>query len=131
MNTKTFAIALVLAAGFAASAHAANIVTLETVQVRPSADQLAQAELERSSAIPTLSSVQVRPTAGQIVELAAEQAAAQLAAHTPVAIGASIGQWMVSLPAITVRPDAQQVKALATELATDTLGQVANGMVAK
>ena len=84
-----------------------------------------------SSAIPTLSSVQVRPTAGQIVELAAEQAAAQLATHTPVAIGASIGQWMVSLPAITVRPDARQVKALATELAADTLGEVANGMVAK
>ncbi|MBN8801353.1 MAG: hypothetical protein ABS96_21435 [Lysobacteraceae bacterium SCN 69-123] len=131
MNTKSFAVALVLAAGFAASAHASNIVTLDTVQVRPSADQLAQAELERSSAIPTLSSVQVRPTAGQIVELAAEQAAAQLAAHTPVAIGASIGQWMVSLPAITVRPDARQVKALATELAADTLGEVANGMVAK
>jgi len=58
-----------------------------------------------------------------------------LAAHTPVAIGASIGQWMFSLPAITVRPDAQQVQALATELATElaagTLGQVANGMVAK
>lgn len=133
MNAKSlaFAIALVAGTGFASNVQASDIVTLETVQVRPSADQLAQAEHERSSAIPTLSSVQVRPTAGQIVELAAEQAAAQLAAHTPVAIGASIGQWMVSLPAITVRPDAQQAQALATELAAGTLGQVANGMVAK
>ncbi len=131
MNAKSFAIALAIAAGFAASAHAGDIVTLETVQVRPSADQLAQAEHERTSAIPTLSAVQVRPTVGQIVELAAEQAAAQLAAYTPAALGTSVGQWMVSLPAITVRPDAQQVQALAAELAADTLGQVANGMVAK
>jgi len=133
MNAKSFAlaIALVAGAGFASAVQASDIITLETVQVRPSADQFAQAELEHNSSIPTLAAVQVRPTVGQIVELAAEQAAAQLAAHTPVAIGASVGQWMVSLPAITVRPDAQLVQALATEMATDAIGQVANSMVAK
>ena len=31
MNTKSIAIAFALAAGFATSAHASNIVTLETV----------------------------------------------------------------------------------------------------
>lgn len=128
MNTKSFAIALALVAG-TASAQAADIVTLETVQVRPSADQLAQAEHERGSAIPTLSVVQVRPTVGQIVELAAEQAAVQMVANSPLGMGASVGQWVVSLPAITVRPDAQQVQALAAEMAADTLGHAAHGMV--
>ena len=69
MNTKSIVIALAIAAGtsFAGSAQATDIVTLETMQVRPSAEQLAQAEHERSSAIPTLSLVQVRPSVGQIV----------------------------------------------------------------
>ncbi|MGB3394571.1 MAG: hypothetical protein WA956_07620 [Stenotrophomonas sp.] len=136
MNAKSIAIALAIATtGFATTAQAADIVTLETVQVRPSADQHAQAERERNSNIPTLSLVQVRPSVGQIVELAAEQAAMQVVAGSPLAIGASVGQWMVSLPAITVRPDAQQVRALAAAakagLNTDSLGQVAQGMIAK
>jgi hypothetical protein len=137
MNAKSIAIALAIATtGFAATAQAADIVTLETVQVRPSADQLAQATREHSSNIPTLSMVQVRPSVGQIVELAAEQAAMQVVAGSPLAIGASVGQWVVSLPAITVRPDAQQVQALAAATAKaalngDSLGQVAQGMVAK
>ena len=130
MNTKSFAVALVLAAGFAASAHASNIVTLDTVQVRPSADQLAQAEHERTSAIPTLAAVQVRPTVGQIVELMAEQTASQLASASPVAIGTRAGNWMVSLPAITVRPEVEQVQAMAAEAAAEAIGKVvAQGMV--
>ena len=137
MNTKSIVIALAIAAGtsFAGSAQATDIVTLETMQVRPSAEQLAQAEHERSSAIPTLSLVQVRPSVGQIVELAAEQAAMQLVASSAMGIGASVGQWVVSLPAITVRPDAQQVQALAAQaaakLAGDAIGHAATGMVAK
>ncbi len=132
MNAKSFAIALAFATtGFAASAQAMDIATLDTVQVRPSAEQLAQADHERGSAIPTLSVVQVRPTVGQIVELAAEQAAVQMVANSPLALGASVGQWVVSLPAITVRPDAQQVQVLAAEMAAEALGQVANGMAGK
>ena len=135
MNTKSIVIALAIAAGtsFAGATQAADITTLETVQVRPSADQLAQAERERSSTIPTLSMVQVRPSVGQIVELAAEQAAMQLVASSPMGIGASVGQWVVSLPAITVRPDAQQMQTLATQtaaqLAGEAIGQAAHGMV--
>ena len=62
--------------------------------------------------------VQVRPTVGQIVELMAEQAATRLAAHTPVAIGASIGQ-RIMLPAISVRPGLRQVQAKAADIAAE------------
>ncbi len=129
MNAKSlaFAIALVAGTGFASSVQASDIITLETVQVRPSADQLAQAAHEATSTIPTLAAVQVRPTVGQIVELMAEQAATRFAAATPVA---SVANWVVSLPAITVRPDVQQVQALAAELAADAVGSVvAKGLV--
>ena len=124
MNTQSIAFALAFAAaGFASASQAADIVTLQTVQVRPSADQLAQAELERNSSIPTLAAVQVRPTVGQIVELAAERTAARLVESSPMAIGANVGEWMVSLPAITVRPDARLLQELAAELAADGIGQ--------
>ncbi|MGH8054858.1 MAG: hypothetical protein ACREP4_13160 [Stenotrophomonas sp.] len=127
MNAKSLAIALVLAAGFASTVQASDIVTLDTVQVRPSADQLAQANHEATSSIPTLAAVQVRPTVGQIVELMAENAATQLAAATPIV---SVANWVVSLPAVTVRPDVQQVQALAAELAADAVGNVvAKGLV--
>ena len=119
MNAKSLALAIALVAstGFVSSVQASDIVTLDTVQVRPSADQLVQAQHEASSNIPTLAAVQVRPTVGQIVELMAEQTASQLASASPVAIGTRAGNWMVSLPAITVRPDAQQVQALAAQTA--------------
>ncbi|WP_269792487.1 hypothetical protein [Stenotrophomonas sp. Iso1] len=127
MNAKSLALAIALAAGFASTAQASDIVTLDTVQVRPSADQLVQANLEATSSIPTLAAVQVRPTVGQIVELMAEQAANQLVAATPIA---SVANWVVSLPAVTVRPDVQQVQALAAELAADAVGNVvAKGLV--
>ena len=51
------------------AAHASTITTLETVQVRPSAEQLAQREYERNSSIPTLASVEVRPSLEQWAEL--------------------------------------------------------------
>lgn len=123
MNAKSlaFAIALVAGSGFASSAQASDIVTLETVQVRPSAEQLAQATHEANSPIPTLAAVQVRPTVGQIVELMAEQAATRVAAASPVA---SVANWVVSLPAVTVRPDVQQVQALAAELAASAVDTV-------
>jgi len=96
MNTKSLSVAIALAAGSvfgSTSAHAATVTTLSTVQVRPSADQIAQREHELHSDIPTLSAVQVRPTVGQIVELQAEQAAAQR---------------VVTLASVEVRPSAEQ-----------------------
>ena len=46
MNAKSLALAIALVAstGFVSSVQASDIVTLETVQVRPSADQLVQAQ---------------------------------------------------------------------------------------
>ncbi|GAE61956.1 hypothetical protein XPN_3862 [Xanthomonas arboricola pv. pruni MAFF 301427] len=70
MKTQTLRIALsaALFAGTALAgfAQAASLTTLDTVQVRPSADQIAQQALERSSDIPTLAAVQVRPSAEQL-----------------------------------------------------------------
>ena len=132
MNAKSLALAIALVAstGFVSSVQASDIVTLETVQVRPSADQLVQAQHEANSNIPTLAVVQVRPTVGQIVELMAEQTASQLASASPVAIGTRAGNWMVSLPAITVRPDVELVQSMAAEAAAEAIGKVvAQGMV--
>lgn len=153
MNTKSIAIAIALAAGtaFAASVQASDIPTLETVQVRPSADQLAQAERERTSAIPTLSAVQVRPTAGQIAERNAELAAAQpmvtlaaiqvrptreqrdaLAAETAhdnrvhattLAMATALGHWVVAVPALRIRPGSLSLQSLAINVAADLLGR--------
>ncbi len=131
MNAKSLALAIALVAGtsFASSVQAADIVTLETVQVRPSADQLAQANHEATSTITTLAAVQVRPTVGQIVELMAEQAANRLVAATPVA---NVANWVVSLPAVTVRPDVQQVQALAAEMVADAVSNVAaKGLISR
>lgn len=107
MNTKTLAIAIAFAAGsaFASSVQAAPaIVTLDTVQVRPSADQIAQAEVERTSDIPTLAVVEVRPTAGLIAEYRAELAA---------------NRRVTTLAAVEVRPTAEQRQALAAEQTND------------
>jgi len=96
MNTKTLSVAIALAAGSlfgSMSAQAANLTTLDTVQVRPSAEQLAQRDYELHSDIPTLAAVQVRPTVGQILELQAEQAARQR---------------VVTLASVEVRPSAEQ-----------------------
>lgn len=147
MNTKSLSVAIALAAGSvfgSMSAHAATINTLDTVQVRPSADQIAQREHELASDIPTLAAVQVRPTVGQILELQAEQAAAQRVvtlasvqvrpsdeqraeldrSATPVAsadsaaesIAALLGQVIVSLPVPHLQPSPSQLEALLGEV---------------
>jgi hypothetical protein len=147
MNTKSLSAALALAAGSvfgSMSAHAATINTLDAVQVRPSAEQVAQREHELNSDIPTLAAVQVRPTVGQILELQAEQAAAQRVvtlasvqvrpsaeqraeldrAATPVAsadtasesIAALLGQVIVNLPVPHLQPSPSQLEALLGEM---------------
>lgn len=150
MNTKTLAIALALAAGtaFASNVQAAAITTLDTVQVRPSADQIAQGELERNSAIPTLSLVEVRPGAGLIADyradlaaghittlaaidvrptaeqrlaLAAEQASRRYVATLTAAATAVAHEVIINLPALQVRPSAADVQALALETAAQVL----------
>ncbi len=103
MNTQSLSLAIALAAGSvfgSMSAHAATINTLDAVQVRPSADQIAQREHELNSDIPTLAAVQVRPTVGQILELQADQAAAQR---------------VVTLASVEVRPSAEQRAELTRE----------------
>jgi len=96
MNTKSLSFAIALAAGSlfgSMSAQAANLTTLDAVQVRPSAEQLAQRDFELHSDIPTLGAVQVRPTVGQILELQAEQAAQER---------------VLTLASVEVRPSAEQ-----------------------
>ncbi|MCC8537910.1 hypothetical protein ACDH70_11345 [Xanthomonas axonopodis pv. poinsettiicola] len=96
MNAQTLRIALsaALLAGTSLTgfAQAATVTTLDTVQVRPAADQIAQQTLERNSDIRTLAAVQVRPSAEQLAALAAEQA----------------GPRVVTLAAVQVRPSAEQ-----------------------
>jgi len=121
MNTKSLSVAIALAAGSvfgSMSAHADNITTLSTVEVRPAADQIAQRDHELSSSIPTLASVQVRPTVGQILELQAEQAAAQR---------------VVTLASVQVRPSAEQraeFDRAATPVATADTSTTSEAIVA-
>ncbi|GHH54294.1 MULTISPECIES: hypothetical protein [Gammaproteobacteria] len=92
MNTKSLSAAIAFAAGSvlaSMTAHATPITTLDTVQVRPSAEQIAQREHERTSPIPTLAAVQVRPSAEQVAEYEA-------------------GLRVVTLAAVEVRPSAEQ-----------------------
>lgn len=152
MNTQSLALSIALAAGtlFTANTHAASITTLETVQVRPAADQIVQQQIEATSNIVTLSAVQVRPSVGQIVErdmasaatrvmtlasvevrpsleqraaLAAEMSNAGTYAAASTAVVNAIGQWVTTLPALQVRPSALDVQALAAELAAGLVRQ--------
>lgn len=92
MKTTTLLLTAAIAALFAApSFAAAPIATLATVQVRPSADQIAQRAAEQASGIATLAAVQVRPSAEQIAQRAAE-----LSSH------------ITTLAAVQVRPSAEQ-----------------------
>jgi hypothetical protein len=96
MNTKSLSVALAIAAGSvlaSMTASAAPITTLDTLQVRPSAEQIAQHTYEINSNIPTLAAVQVRPSAEQLAQYDAEQAARSN---------------VVTLAAIEVRPSAEQ-----------------------
>ncbi|AKK66181.1 hypothetical protein ISN35_06620 [Xanthomonas translucens pv. undulosa] len=64
MKTASFALTFAIAALLAAPAIAApTIANLDSVQVRPSAEQIAQRSVERNSGIVTLAAVQVRPGA--------------------------------------------------------------------
>ncbi len=108
MNAKTIAIAIALIAGTAvvSSVQASeSITTLDTVQVRPAADQLAQQAWEQASGIPTLAAVQVRPSADQLAERDSF-IAAPVAAALPI----------TTLAAVEVRPSLEQRIALAAEL---------------
>lgn len=84
--------ALIAAASLTGAAHASRLTTLDAVQVRPSADQMMQQMLERSSNIRTLAAVQVRPSTEQLAALATEAA----------------GPRVVTLAAVQVRPSAGQ-----------------------
>ncbi|MBO9830451.1 hypothetical protein J7373_19525 [Xanthomonas sp. A2111] len=125
MKTATLLLTAAIAALFAApSFAAAQITTLETMQVRPSADQIAQRNVEQASGIATLAAVQVRPSAEQIAQRDAELSSgiATLAAvqvrpsaeqvaerdHAQAA-----GQHVVTLATVQVRPDADMGSMLA------------------
>ena len=87
MKTASFALNFAIAALLAAPAIAApTIATLDSVQVHPSVEQLAQRDAELSSRIATLAAVQVRPGAdtqsvfaiGSVVSGALDNAILQL-----------------------------------------------------
>ncbi|MGV8959824.1 MAG: hypothetical protein ACOH1V_05495 [Stenotrophomonas sp.] len=149
MNAQSFAIALSLAAGtaLASTAQAAAPLTLETVQVRPASDQIAQQQHEADSGIHTLSAIQVRPSVGQIVERNAELSAsrpvvtlaaievrpsqdqrATLAADSAsgsgyaigsAAVATALGQWVISLPLMHVHPGALDLQSLAISITSE------------
>ncbi|CTP89101.1 hypothetical protein [Xanthomonas graminis] len=78
MKTASFALTFAIAALLAAPAIATpTIAPLDSVQVRPSAEQIAQRSVERNSGIATLAAVQVRPSAAQLAQRDAEQATSQ------------------------------------------------------
>lgn len=146
MNTKTIAIAIALIAGTAVVSPvlaASTITTLQTVQVRPDAEQLAQQAWEQASGIPTLAAVQVRPGAElqaaapaaaaavttlaavlvrpsleQRVALAAELEAERYAARLTAAATSVAHNVIVNLPVMQVRPSAADLQALAVETAS-------------
>jgi len=150
MNTKTIAIAIALIAGTAVVSPvqaAPSITTLQTVQVRPAADQLAQQAWEQASSIPTLAAVQVRPDAALLAEraaplapatlpvttlaavqvrpsleqrfaLAAEQEAQRYASQFTAAASAVASTVIVNLPVMQVRPSAADLQALAVDTAS-------------
>ncbi|KAB7769776.1 hypothetical protein [Xanthomonas maliensis] len=137
-NTLRIALATALIAGssLVGVAHAGTVTTLEAVQVRPSADQLAQQIVERNSTIPTLPAVQVRPSADQLAELgaprittlaavqvrpSAEQRASvltrgtadtQVASQAAATFGALVGQVIVKLPVPHLQPSPSELEAL-------------------
>lgn len=90
MNIKPLIAAIALAA--AGVAQAQSIPTLDTVQVRPTTEQIAQRAYELASPIPTLATVEVRPSA--------EQQAERAPASEPR---------VVTLATVQVRPSEEQV----------------------
>ncbi|QNH10860.1 hypothetical protein HEP73_00270 [Xanthomonas sp. GW] len=101
MKTASFALTFAIAALLAAPAIAAPTATLDSVQVRPSAEQIAQRTFERNSGIATLTAVQVRPSAEQLAQRDAE-----------------LSSRIATLASVQVRPSAEQIAQRATEQAT-------------
>ncbi|MFC6840559.1 hypothetical protein [Xanthomonas theicola] len=125
MKTPSFALAFAIAALLAPPAIAAPaIATLDTVQVRPSAEQVAQRVVERDSGIATLAAVQVRPSAAQLAQRDAELAG-RIATLAAVQVRPSAdqvaqrdaeratGRRVVTLVTVQVRPSADTQRALA------------------
>ncbi|MBB6368715.1 hypothetical protein FHR56_003896 [Xanthomonas sacchari] len=125
MKTTTLLLTAAIAALFAAPSFAATqIATLDTLQVRPSAEQIAQRNVEQTSGIATLPAVQVRPSAEQIAQREAElsshiatlaavqvrPSAEQLAERD---LEQAAGQHVVTLATVQVRPDADMGSMLA------------------
>ncbi|MCI2244477.1 hypothetical protein L3067_07605 [Xanthomonas sp. PPL568] len=125
MKTTTLLLTAAIAALFAAPSFAATqVATLETVQVRPSAEQIAQRNVEQTSGIATLAAVQVRPSAEQIAQREAELsshiatlAAVQVRPSTEQLaerdLEQAAGQHVVTLATVQVRPDADMGSMLA------------------
>lgn len=125
MKTTTLLLTAAIAALFAAPSFAATqITTLDAVQVRPSAEQIAQRNIEQTSGIATLAAVQVRPSAEQIAQRDAElssgittlavvqvRPSAEQVAKRDLAQAA--GQHVVTLATVQVRPDADMGSMLA------------------
>jgi len=134
MKTTTLLLTAAIAALFAAPSFAATqIATLDTVQVRPSADQIAQHTIEQASGIATLAAVQVRPSAEQIAKREAELSS-RIATLAAVQVRPSAdqlaerdmqqaaGQRVVTLATVQVRPDADMGSMLAIgDVVGDTL----------
>ncbi|WP_338337843.1 hypothetical protein ACSAMZ_00750 [Xanthomonas citri pv. bilvae] len=120
MKTQTLRIALSTAlfagATLAGFAQATNLTTLETVQVRPSAEQLAALASEQAGPrIVTLAAVQVRPSAEQRADLVVRSAAASAqsaSSQAAGAIGALMGQVIVNLPTPQLQPSPAELEAL-------------------
>lgn len=101
MKTASFALTFAIAALLSAPALAApNVTTLDRVQVRPSAEQIAQRTFERNSGIATLAAVQVRPSAEQLAQREAE-----------------LSSGIATLASVQVRPSADQLAARDAEQA--------------
>jgi hypothetical protein len=101
MKTASFALTFAIAALLAAPAIAAPTATLDSLQVRPSAEQIAQRTFERNSGIATLAAVQVRPSAEQLAQRDAE-----------------LSSRIATLASVQVRPSVEQIAQRDTEQAT-------------
>ena len=109
---KSFLLTSAIALGLASNvASAAAPATLPTVEVRPSAEQIAERNAARVVSLPA---VQVRPSAEQV---AWHQAQQQVVTLATVQVRPSLAQRaqreaVVTLATVQVRPSAAQVAAL-------------------
>ncbi len=109
---KSFLLTSAIALGLASNAASAAVpATLPTVEVRPSAEQIAERNAARVVSLPA---VQVRPSAEQV---AWHQAQQQVVTLATVQVRPSLAQRaqreaVVTLATVQVRPSAAQVAAL-------------------